>query len=146
MPENDIDEGRSGRDAYKEDRRHSSQDDNMSPGEAGRQIGALWNSYHRLADKVDDNTREIMAVSVQVPYMVSLLERIDKHQIVQTPVCADRGARVVAIEEKVKDHDKFGDRIMVLEASSRVLKWAVGVVTAVIVIVGADTLMKVIGS
>jgi hypothetical protein len=112
--------------------------------ETRRQIVALWDGYHRLEQKIDTNTRETLNVAAQVPYMVALLERIDKTQCAQTPVCADRGARVVVLEKTVAEHECFDDRLHELESSNRVLKWVLGIVTTVLGVIGADKILKML--
>lgn len=120
------------------------QKEEYTSGETARQIDALWDSHRRLEQKLEANTKEIMVVSTQVPYIVSLLERIDKAQCVQSPICAVRGAKIADLEKRVEEHGSHERRLESLEASNRILKWMVGSATAIGTTVAAAKLIQVL--
>ncbi|NCC04673.1 MAG: hypothetical protein EOM37_11675 [Proteobacteria bacterium] len=69
--------------------------------------------------------------------MVRLLEKIDSANQLALPRCAERG---VKIEDLQRGHSEHGGRlddiepeIESLKATSRILKWVAGIISAVIV-------------
>ena len=107
----------------------------FSLGEAQRQIAALWKRNSLLEEDMRANTKDIQAVAMQMPYVVALLEKIDKAQAEQIPNCAARGVRLNTMEDDVSkltvSNTALVARVGKLENTNNILKWINGVMTTI---------------
>ena len=117
----------------------------FSHGEAMRQIQALWDNYRRLEEKLEATSTSVAAISSQMPYIVALLEKIERSRDAQAPECAVRGARLEALETCAKEAritiSALQADVDTLMASNRIIKWVIGIVGAVLTIVGAEKIL-----
>ena len=121
----------------------------FSHGEAMRQIQVLWDNYRRLEEKLEATSTSVAAISSQMPYIVTLLEKMERSRDNQAPACAVRGARMEALEVCSKEvRITIGNLqadVDTLMASNRILKWVIGIVGAVLTIVGAEKVLDLTG-
>lgn len=117
----------------------------ITTGETRREIDALWDSVKELDIKFEASRKEVVVMSTQISYMVTILERLDRGNMSQAPVCAVRGARLDNIEKRVEEEaeksSRVDERVTDLEASNRILKWLLGIATAILTTVGGERLV-----
>ena len=116
----------------------------ITTGETRREIDALWDSVRELSGKIEERNKEVLVMSTQISYMVTILERLERGYLAQAPVCAIRGTRIDTLEKRVDGVETYGHRIENLEASNKVLKWLLGIATAILTTVGAERALKML--
>lgn len=116
--------------------------DVLTSGEAMRQIRSLWESQEKIENKLNSLAIELAMLNPKIVHIASTVDRIETTQRESAPVRMMHGVRIEAVEAFDKEIrpelNTLRADVETLLASNRIMKWILGVVTGILVVVGAE--------
>ena len=123
--------------------------DVLTSGEAMRQIHSLWERQEKIENKLNSLTIELAMLNPKIVHIASTVDRIETAQQESAPVRMIQGVRIEAVEACAKEIrpelNSLRADVETLLASNRIMKWILGVVTGILVVVGAEKFLDTLG-
>ena len=123
--------------------------DVLTSGEAMRQIHSLWERQEKIENKLNSLTIELAMLNPKIVHIAGVVDRIERAQQESAPTRAIQGARIEAVEACAKEIrpelNSLRSDVETLLASNRIMKWILGVVTGILVVVGAEKFLDTLG-
>lgn len=124
-------------------------DNVLTSGEAMRQIRSLWESQEKIENKLNSLTIELATLNPKITYIAGVVDRIEHAQQESAPVRVIQGVRIEAVEAYAKEIrpelNSLRSDVETLLASNRVMKWILGIVTGILIVVGAEKILDAMG-
>jgi len=121
----------------------------LTSGEAMRQIHSLWESQEKIENKLNSLTIELAMLNPKIVHIAGVVDRIEHAQQESAPVRVIQGVRIEAVEACAKEIrpelTSLRSDVETLLASNRVMKWILGIVTGILIVVGAEKILDAMG-